>query len=129
MTNDPIRFPASRDAYIQSHIKLAALAMAAAMFILWLLDDPNIWTGAVAGLGAIGLRGWYMASEQLAAVWEIRDGALHGPMGQCIPLDEITTVRSMSSFVQVITSAGQKHLIRYQPDPAATVAAIQKARS
>lgn len=129
MTEDPIRFPASRDAYIQSHIKLAAVAMAAAMFILWLLGDPNIWVGAIAGLAAIGLRGWYMASEQLATVWEIRDEALHGPMDQRIALAEIATVRSLSSFVQVITASGHKYLIRYQSDPAATVAAIERARS
>ncbi len=127
MSNGPIRFPADRQAYIQSHVKLAAFAMAGAMGVLWLLDDPNIWTGAVAGLGAIAFRGWFMASEQLAVVWEIRDGALIGPMERRIPLDQVATVRSMASFVQIITKNGDKHLIKYQADPAATVVAIERA--
>ncbi len=128
MSGDLTRFPADRQAYVQSHVKLAAIAMAGAMGVLWLMGDPNIWTGAVAGLGAIAFRGWFMASEQLAVVWEIRDGALTGPMQRRIPLDQIETVRSLASFVQVITRDGHKHLIKYQADPAATVAAIERAR-
>ena len=98
------------------------------MLILWLLGDPHIWTGAVAGLAAIALRGWYMASEQLSQAWELQDDALVGPMGQRVPLAQIATLRSMASFVQVVTTDGHKHLIRYQADPAATIAAIEKAR-
>lgn len=129
MMQDTIRFPADRNAYIQSHIKLAAVAMAGAMGVLWLLGEAHIWTGAVAGLGAIAFRGWFMSSEQLAIVWEIDGDTLIGPMDQRIPLREIATVRSLSSFVQVVTRDGQKHLIKYQADPAATVAAIERARS
>ncbi len=128
MSDTVVRFPADRDAYVQSHVKLAAFAMAAAMLILWLLGDPHMWTGAVAGLAAIALRGWYMASEQLSQVWELQDDALVGPMGQRVPLAQIATLRSMASFVQVVTADGHKHLIRYQADPAATIAAIEMAR-
>ncbi|SFU03657.1 hypothetical protein [Sedimentitalea nanhaiensis] len=127
MSDVPIRFSADRQTYIQSHIKMSALAMAGAMGVLWLMGDPNIWVGAVAGLAAIAFRGWFLASEQLAQTWEIRDGALIGPMQQRIALDQIVKVRSMASFVQVITRGGDKHLIKYQSDPAATVAAIQGA--
>lgn len=126
MSGAPIRFTADRETYIHSHTKLAAICMAGAMMVLWLMGDPNIWVGAVAGLGAIVLRGWFMASEQLAVVWEINDGILTGPMERRIPLDQIKTVRSMASFVQVITHSGDKHLIRYQADPAATVTAIER---
>lgn len=128
MSGTVVRFLADRDAYVQSHVKLAAFAMAAAMLILWLLGDPHIWTGAVAGLAAIALRGWYMASEQLSQAWELQDDALVGPMGQRVPLAQIATLRSMASFVQVVTTDGHKHLIRYQADPAATIATIEKAR-
>jgi len=37
-------------------------------------------------------------------------------------------VRAMGSFVQVITRTGDKHLIKYQGDPAATIAALNAAR-
>lgn len=129
MGNPTLRFTPDRDTYIRSHLKVTALAMAGAMAILWLMGDPNIWVGAIAGFGAIALRGWYLASEELAVVWEVRDGVLTGPMERRIPLDQVETVRSMASFVQIITKSGDKHLIKYQADPATTVTAIKRAIS
>jgi hypothetical protein len=126
VTGAPIRFTADRGAYLRSHAQLAAIAMAAAMGILWLLGNPDIWTGAIAGLGAIALRGWYLASEEFAVVWEIEGGILTGPSERRIPLAQIKTVRTLASFVQVITRSGDKHLIKYQADPAATIAAINR---
>ncbi|TDK43770.1 hypothetical protein [Antarcticimicrobium luteum] len=121
------RFTADRTAYLRTNAWLAALAMAGAMALLWAMGNAHVWTGAVAGLAAIGVRGWYLASEELAAVWEVSDGALTGPGGRRVPLNQIETVRKMGSFVQVITCGGDKHLIKYQADPDATVAAIRKA--
>ena len=121
------RFTADRSAYIRAHAWLAALAMAGAMGVLWAMGERHVWTGAVAGLGAIALRGWYLASEELAAAWEIEGDTLTGPGGRRVPLDRIETVRKMGSFVQVITKTGDKHLIKYQADPDATVAAIERA--
>ncbi len=123
------RFPADRSAYLRTHAWLAALGMGGAMAALWLLGNPHVWTGAVAGLAAVALRGWYLASEELTAVWEIKGTALVGPGGRTIPLAQIDAVRSIGSFVQVITRSGDKHLIKYQADPAATIVAIERARS
>lgn len=128
MTEMPIRFTADRQAYIQNHMTLAAVAMVLAMFVLWLMGSPHIWTGAIAGLAGITARGWYLASEQLAEVWEIRDGTLTGPGGRRVPLDQIETLRRMTCFVQVITKGGDKHLIKYQADPVATIATIERHR-
>ncbi|MFT7593285.1 MAG: hypothetical protein ACI8R4_000598 [Paracoccaceae bacterium] len=121
-------FTADRAAYLRSHAWLAALGMAGAMALLWLAGNPHVWTGAVAGLGAVVVRGWYLASEEFAVVWEIKDQALIGPAERKIPLNQIDKVRSMGSFVQVITRSGDKHLIKYQADPAATITAIERAR-
>ena len=121
-------FTPDRQAYIRHHAWMAAAAMAAAMLVLWLLEDPNIWTGAVAGLAGLGLRGWYQASEALKENWTLRDGGLSGPGGRQIALSRIKAVNSLGSFVQIITDAGDKHLIKYQPDPAATKAAIERAQ-
>ena len=121
-------FPADRAAYLRNHAWLAALGMGGAMALLWLVGNPHVWTGAVAGLGAVAVRGWYLASEELAVVWEIKDNSLTGPGGRKIPLNQIDMVRSMGSFVQVITRSGDKHLIKYQADPAATIIAIERAR-
>lgn len=123
------RFFPDRNAYIQSHIRLAALCMAGAMAVLWVIGDPHLWAGAIAGLGAIAFRGWFLASEELTAEWEISGGQLTGPAGRTVPLAQIETVRSLGSFVQVVTTSGDKYLIKYQADPAATIAAIERART
>lgn len=120
-------FRADRATYIRANTWLAALAMAGAMAVLWMIGNPYVWTGAVAGLAAIGLRAWYLASDELAAEWVLSGDRLTGPGGRIVPLSQIATVRAMGSFVQVITRTGDKHLIKYQPDPAATVAEIEAA--
>jgi 4-hydroxybenzoate polyprenyltransferase len=122
------RFTADRTAYIRSHTWLAALGMGGAMALLWVMGSPHIWTGAPAGLAAIVLRGWYLASEELNAVWQIDGDTLTGPGERRIPLGQIKTVRAMGSFVQIITQSGDKHLIKYQADPAITITAIERAR-
>lgn len=126
MSDATLRFPADRGAYIRNHTWMAAIAMGGAMAVLWAMDNPYVWTGAPAGLAAIALRGWYLASEELAVVWEISDGTLSGP-GHRVPLGQIEMVRTMGSYVQVITRSGDKHLIKYQADPAATKTAIERA--
>ena len=88
MTN-PVQITPDRPTYIRSHAWMAALGMGGAMLILWLMGNPHVWTGAVAGLAAIALRGWYMASEELAAVWQIRDGEITGPLERRIALSSI----------------------------------------
>lgn len=121
------RFTPDRTAYLRQHVWLAVVGMIGAMALLWLLGNPHFWTGAPAALVAIALRGWYLASEEGAVVWQISDGILTGPAERAIPLTEIQTVRSMGSFVQVITRTGDKHLIKYQADPSATIAALNAA--
>ncbi|MFV0513828.1 MAG: hypothetical protein ACK5MY_09410 [Jhaorihella sp.] len=122
-----LRFPADRAAYLRAQAWLAALAMGAAMAVLWLIGNPHVWTGAIAGLAGIAVRGWYLASEELAAIWHVESDRLIGPGGREIRLGQVETIRSFGSFVQIITRGGDKHLIKYQSDPAATVAAIRSA--
>ena len=126
MADPVIRFVADRQAYLRNHTWMAAIAMGGAMAVLWAMGNAHVWTGAPAGLAAIALRGWYLASEELAVVWEISEGTLSGP-GPRVPLSQIEMVRTMGSYVQVITRSGDKHLIKYQADPTATKAAIERA--
>ncbi|MGI9370799.1 MAG: hypothetical protein ACR2O2_18370 [Ruegeria sp.] len=127
MADTVTRFAPDRGAYIRTNTWLAALAMAGAMLILWLIGNPYIWTGAPAGLAAIGIRAWYLASEELTAVWEMSDTALYGPGDRHLLLSQIESVNTMGSFVQVVTKGGDKHLIKYQANPAATKTAIERA--
>ena len=127
MADPVIRFVPDKQAYIRTNAWLAALAMAAAMGVLWLIGNPYVWTGAPAGLAAIVIRSWYLASEELAVVWEINGTTLTGPGPRRVPLNQIEAVNTMGSFVQIVTRTGDKHLIKYQADPAATKAAIERA--
>ena len=125
---DVIEFTPNRSAYITAHAWMAAIAMVAGMVILWALDNPHVWTGAIGGLAAIVLRGWYMMSEELAVVWRIENGVLTGPAERRVALNQIEAVKTMGSYVQVITKGGDKHLIKYQASPAFTASTIEGAR-
>ncbi len=120
-------FTADKSAYIRTNTWLAAFAMAGAMVVLWLVGNPYIWTGAPAGLAAVGVRAWYLASEELTNTWQMSKTALTGPGPRNVPLNQIEVVNIMGSFVQIVTKGGDKHLIKYQANPAATKAAIERA--
>jgi hypothetical protein len=120
-------FRPDRGTYIRDHAWMAALAMAGAMAVLWVIGNPHVWTGAVAGLAAVGIRAWYLASEELGHEWRIEDGALHGPGGRRVRLGEIARLRTLGSAVQVVTHGGDKHLIKYLADREAVLTAIRQA--
>ncbi|MDF0601057.1 hypothetical protein P1J78_09975 [Psychromarinibacter sp. C21-152] len=121
------RFHADRAAYLRDNAWMAAIAMAGGMLVLWLMGNPHVWTGAVGGLAAIGLRGWYMASEELAARWDLTDRRLLGPGGRVVRLAEIVKLRTLASTVQVVTAAGDKHLLKYQGDRDETLRRLRAA--
>ncbi|SFL11870.1 hypothetical protein [Shimia haliotis] len=122
-------FSADRVAYIRSSTWLAAGAMAFGMIALWAMGNPHIWTGAVGGLAAIGVRTAYLMSEELAARWDLTNKRVLGAGTKSIRLQEIKELNKMGSVVQIVTHSGDKHLIKFQADPAATIAAIQSAKS
>jgi len=122
-------FSPDRATYIRDHAAMAAVAMAAGMIILWLLGNAHIWTGAIGGLAAIVLRGWYVGSDELAQRWDLTNHRLLGPGGRIVGLAEIKSVNTLLTAVQVITLSGGKHLIKYQSDSKATKAAIERARA
>ncbi|SDX16020.1 hypothetical protein SAMN05444358_103203 [Ruegeria halocynthiae] len=124
---DPVTFKPDKSAYLRTNTWLAAAAMAGAMIVLWIIGNPYVWTGAPAGLAAVGIRAWYLASEELTATWKMSDTSVSGPGGRDVSLNQIEAVNIMGSFVQIVTKSGDKHLIKYQADPAATKAAIERA--
>lgn len=122
-------FRPDRATYLRDHAWMAAIAMAAGMVILWLLGNPHVWTGAVGGLLAVILRGWYIASDELKARWDLTERRLLGPGGRAIGLGEVKAVNTLMSAVQVVTHGGGKHLIKYQPEAGAVKAAIEAAQA
>lgn len=134
-------FRADRAAYLRTNAWLAAGAMATGMGVLWAVGNPHVWTGAVGGLTAIAIRAWYVASEELALDWRLsathiegptrrpmEDGATAAPSWR-VALADIARVRTIGSFVQIVTVSGDKHLMKYISDPEAVVARIEAART
>ena len=78
-------FSADRHTYVRDHTWMAALAMAVGMPILYLMGNPHVWTGAVGGLAAIAIRAFYVASDELAARWDLTDQRLLGPQTRRLP--------------------------------------------
>ncbi|MGB0497157.1 MAG: hypothetical protein ACPGID_02365 [Rubricella sp.] len=121
------RFHASRPAYWRSNAWVAVFLMAAGMGVLMAMGNPHWWTGAVGALAAVAVRAFYLASDELHARWDLTDRRLLGPQGRAIGLLEIGTVRTLGSAVQIVTRGGDKHLMKYQHDPAETKARIEAA--
>ena len=121
------RFQPDRMTYWRDHAWLAGGAMALGMAVLWSIGNPHVWTGAVGGLAAVAVRAFYVASDELRARWDLTDRRLLGPQTRAVRLADIETVRRLGSAVQVVTRAGDKHLIKYQADGAATRARLETA--
>ncbi|MBY4893772.1 hypothetical protein KUL25_13460 [Rhodobacteraceae bacterium N5(2021)] len=107
---------------------MAAIAMAIGMAILWLIGNPHVWTGAVGGLFAIAVRAFYLASDELKQHWDLTNQRLLGPGGREVELGQIAEVRTILGMVQIITQAGDKHLIKNQAAPEQAIAQIEAAR-
>lgn len=123
-----IEFKPDMSTYIRAHAVMTLFAMAAGMVILWVLGNPHIWTGAIGGLAAVALRGWYMADEVMDEVWVLNRTGLKGPYERQANLDDIAKLRIIAGSVQIVTKSGFKHLIKYQPDPKAVIDTINAAR-
>jgi len=120
-------FHADRGTYWRDHAWLAAGAMAVGMAVLWMIGNPHLWTGAVGGLAAVAVRAFYVASDELAARWDLTDRRLLGPQTRALRLSDIETLRGLGSAVQVVTRAGDKHLIKYQADRVGVEARVRNA--
>jgi len=114
-------FRPDRDRYIRDHLWLAAVGMVGATAVLWALGDATYWIGAVAALLAVGVRGWYLASEELGRSWVLTPAALRAvsPEGEhqrSVALSDIARVRKLGSAVQIVTRGGDKMLLKYMAD-------------
>lgn len=121
-------FRADRVAYWRSHLIMAViLGFAAGLFLVW-LGNPYPIAGPFGAVLAIAARAAYLASEALAEVWRLTDRRLLGPGGRSIPRPQIREARSFLGAVQITTTTGDRHLIKYQADPTASAARILEGR-
>lgn len=111
---------ADRTAYIRDHVMIAAIGAMLTCLVLWWVGNGDWWVGLIAAPAAVLVRGWYLASEELALTWTLTREAVLGSQGKRISLRDVEKVRSLGSAVQIITRSGDKHLLKYLADPAAT---------
>lgn len=120
-------YGADKAAYWKSHLIMAVVLGAAAGFFLMWQGNPYPVAGPFGAVLAIGARAAYLASEALTDRWRLTGRRLLGPAARAIPLAQIRTARPFLGAVQIVTLSGDKHLMRYMADPAATAARVLAA--
>lgn len=120
-------FSGNRATYIKEHVMLAALGSVLMSGVLVYMGNPHAWTGIVGAVGAIAVRGLYVAKEQLGFTWHLTNRRLIGPTGSAISLSNVAKVNTIFSAAQVVTRTGDKYLLKYQADTARTKAEIERA--
>lgn len=108
-------FYADRAIYVRDHVVMALLASLGAMLILHWMNEIW-WVGTPAALAAIGVRAFYLASDDLTARWDLTQDRLLGPQGRAVALDDVDQLRALGSALQIVTRGGDKHLIKYLAD-------------
>lgn len=121
-------FRADRATYWRGHLVMAVvLGTAAGLFLVW-QGNPYPVAGPFGAVLAIAARAAFLASEALSDTWRLTDRRILGPGGRAIPLGQIQSARSFLGAVQITTTTGERHLIRYLADPAATATRIMGGR-
>jgi hypothetical protein len=121
-------FRPDRQVYWRAHLIMAVvLGTLAGLVLLW-QGNPYPVVGPVAAVLAIGIRAAYVQSEAMAEVWRLTDRRLLGPAGRIVPLPQLRDARPFLGAVQVVTQSGDKQLIKYQADPAATATRLLGVR-
>jgi hypothetical protein len=101
---------------------LAVLGGGVVAGLFWWLAGVPLLAAWIAAAAAVGVRAAVLRSEVMAAEWRLTDRRLIGPGGRVVPLARVALVRRLWGDVQVVTQAGDKHLIRHQADAAGVVA-------
>jgi hypothetical protein len=112
-------FRPDRQVYWQAHLVMAVLlGTGAGLLLLW-LGNPYPVVGPVGSVLAIAARAAFVQSEAMAEVWQLTDRRLLGPGGRAVPLAHLLTARPFLGAVQLTTTTGDRHMMKYLSDPAA----------
>lgn len=122
-------FRADPATYWRSNGIMALVAGVVAGAALVYGGNPAPWVGPMGAVLAIGARAAYLRSEAMSDEWRLTNRRLIGPGGRIAPLSSLKLARPFLGAVQLVMAGGDKHLIKYQADTAATVAAIDKAKA
>ncbi|MBN8290690.1 hypothetical protein JI664_01815 [Rhodobacter sp. NTK016B] len=122
-------FRPDRGKYWRDHGVMAVILMALAGIGLWIIDSPYPAIGSLGAILAVGVRATYLASETLSLRWVLTDRRVILPGGQrAVMLGEIAKVRPLLGDVQIVTSGGDKHLLKHLANGPAVVQRILEAR-
>jgi hypothetical protein len=121
-------FSGNTKTYVKELVMLAALGAVVSSGVLMAMGNPHAWTGVVGSVAAIGVRGLYVAKEQLGFTWHLTNRRLIGPDGRTVLLTSIDKVNVIFTAAQLVTLSGDKYMLKYQADAKATQAAIVKVK-
>jgi hypothetical protein len=83
--------------------------------------------GPVGAVMAIAARAAFVQSEAMAEVWHLTNRRLLGPGGRAVTLAQVQAARPFLGAVQVTTTTGDRHLMKYLGDPAAVAYLLMTA--
>jgi hypothetical protein len=112
-------FRPDRQVYWRSHLIMAVVLGTLAGLVLMWLQNPYPVVGPMGAVLAIAARAAFVQSEAMAEVWRLTDRRLLGPRGQGVPLEQLQAAQPFLGAVQVTVRGGERHLLKYQADPAA----------
>lgn len=116
-----------RRRYWRDHAVMALVLTLGAGAVLWGLQVPHPAIGALGAVLAVGVRGLYLQSEVLGMAWRLTDRRVILPQGGAVGLLDIETQRRLLGDVQLVTRAGDKHLLKHMADPDAVLGALSQA--
>ena len=120
-------FRPDAQAYWRAHLILAVvLGVGAGLVLMW-LGNPYPVVGPVGAVLAIAARAGFVQSEAMADMWRLTDRRLLGPRGQAVPMAQLLSAQPFMGAVQITTTGGDRHLLKYQADPAAVAFLLMTA--
>jgi hypothetical protein len=113
--------------YWRAHLIMAViLGIGAGLALVW-LRNPYPVIGPVGAVLAIAARAAFVQSEAMAEVWRLTDRCLLGPGGRAIALAQLRAARPFLGAVQLTTTPGDRHLMKYLSDPPAVSFLLETA--
>lgn len=120
-------FRPDQQVYWRAHLIMAViLGTVAGLALVW-LQNPYPIVGPVGAVMAIAARAAFVQSEAMAEVWRLTDRRLLGPGGRNISMAQLQSAMPFLGAVQLTTSTGDRHLMKYLSDPPAVSYLLETA--
>lgn len=118
-----------RATYLRDHAVMAVLGMGVVGMVLAVIGSEHWLIGSLGAVLALAARGAYLYGEQMRFHWVLTDRRLVGPGGRSVYLLELAAVRRLFGDVQLVTRAGDKHLIKHVAGAEEVVDTIERTKA